>query len=89
MACYWRNDCRREYNRCREFIKGLLKSPAPLRPNYNFENLAANDKSITKRFLDLLNNKSLSAPNRARLAEKNKDKVRIEQQPNYKDRFGD
>ncbi len=62
MACYWRNDCRREYNRCREFIKGLLKSPAPLRPNYNFENLAANDKSITKRFLDLLNNKSLSAP---------------------------
>lgn len=89
MACYWRNDCRREYNRCRDFVKGLIKTRTPLRPNYGFENLAANDKSITKRFSDLLNDKSFTARQRARLTEKNKDKVRIERQPNYKDRFGD
>ena len=33
MACYWRNDCRREYNRCRNFIaEKLLKEPAPVAP---------------------------------------------------------
>lgn len=34
MACYWRNDCRRDYNRCRKFIQSLLKSPAPDKPFY-------------------------------------------------------
>lgn len=33
MACYWRNDCRREYNRCKKFIgEALLKNPAPVAP---------------------------------------------------------
>ena len=33
MACYWRNDCRREYNRCEKFIvENLLKKPPPVAP---------------------------------------------------------
>jgi len=33
MACYWRNDCWSEYNRCRKFIvEKLLKKPAPVAP---------------------------------------------------------
>jgi hypothetical protein len=33
MACYWRNDCREEYNRCQKFIvENLLKTPAPVAP---------------------------------------------------------
>ena len=32
MACYWRNDCRKEYNRCRKFVESLLIKPAPLAP---------------------------------------------------------
>jgi hypothetical protein len=32
MACYWRNDCHLQYNRCKKFIKRLLKSSAPDAP---------------------------------------------------------
>jgi hypothetical protein len=32
MACYWRNDRRKDYNRCRKFVESLLTKPAPRAP---------------------------------------------------------
>ena len=33
MASYWRNDCAAEYQRCCEFVRGLLKKPLPRAPS--------------------------------------------------------
>jgi hypothetical protein len=87
MACYWRKTRADEYYACVAFLAKLLTARPPSAPSFEKRTVLARVQSAI--FKAKLGNKEWSIRNRARLAEKNKDKVRIERQPNYKDRFGD
>jgi hypothetical protein len=87
MACYWRKSRADEYFACVAFLAKLLTAPAPTSPSYKKATVL--DRFRTAIFNAKLSNQKWSASNRARLAEKNKDKPRTEMPPKYKDRFGD
>jgi hypothetical protein len=53
MACYWRNDCHLEYNRCKKFIESLIIEPTPYRPHYESP-ATTNASLISMRFNDRL-----------------------------------
>jgi hypothetical protein len=76
MVCYWRNDCRTEFNRCRAFLASLLTAPAPLAP-WHFAGTVGTGKSFSAKVTALWDNKSWRQRNRARLAQKYKTKARI------------